>query len=143
MSNNSNFTIAVHTLTLIARHGQPLSSSFIADSVTTSPVTIRKLVRVLREGGLVRTLPGSAGGTVLSRPASDISLKDIYELFRNETLFGLYPSNPNPQCIVGRHLEGILVNVFADAESLLASFLAKTTLADILETVVERDEKLT
>ena len=142
MSTNSNFTVAVHILTLITRHARPLSSSFIASSVNTNPVTIRKLVSVLRDGKLVRTLPGSTGGTVLARSSQDITLKDIYELFREETLFGLYPDNPNPECIVGRNLEHVLLVIFGDAEALLETFLDKITLADIQDAVVKRDEKI-
>lgn len=141
MSTNSNFTIAVHILTLITHHARPLSSSFIAGSVNTNPVTIRKLVSQLKKAHLVRTIPGSTGGTVLAKSPGDITLKDVYDVFRDETLFGLYPDDPNPQCIVGRNLQFVLLAVFDDAEALLSVFLAKITLADIRDAVVQHDEK--
>jgi DNA-binding IscR family transcriptional regulator len=141
MSTNSNFTIAVHILTLIAHHARPLSSSFIAGSVNTNPVTIRKLVGILREENLVRTIPGSTGGTVLAKSPESITLKNVYELFRTETLFGLYPDDPNPQCIVGRNLQYVLLNLFSDAETLLSVFLEKITLADVRDFVIKRDKE--
>lgn len=141
MSTNSNFTIAVHILTLVTHHARPLSSSFIAGSVNTNPVTIRKLVSELKEAGLVRTIPGSTGGTLLAKSPTDISLKDVYDIFRDQTLFGLYPDDPNVQCIVGRNLRSILLGVFDDAETLLSVFLEKITLADIRDAVVERDKE--
>ena len=141
MSTNSNFTIAVHILTLITHHARPLSSSFIAGSVNTNPVTIRKLVSILREAKLVRTIAGSIGGTVLAKSPEDITLKDVYDLFRDETLFGLYPDDPNPQCIVGRNLQYVLLNVFDDTESLISVFLAKITIADMRDAVLKRDKE--
>lgn len=138
MSTNSNFTIAVHVLTLITHHARPLSSSFIASSVNTNPVTIRKLVSTLKEAQLVRTIPGSTGGTILAKSPQDITLKDVYELFRDETLFGLYPDDPNPQCVVGNNLQYVLLPLFDDAESLLSVFLDKITLADVRDTVLKR-----
>ena len=142
MSTNSNFTVAVHILTLVAHHARPLSSAFIAGSVNTNPVTIRKLVAILREAKLVRTLPGSTGGTILARSPDAITLKDVYDLFREETLFGLYPDDPNPQCIVGRNLQFVLVNLFDDAEALLSAFLEKITLADMRDAVLKRDKEI-
>lgn len=141
MSTNSNFTIAVHILTLITYHARPLSSSFIAGSVNTNPVTIRKLVSELKEAGLVRTIPGSAGGTILAKSPTAISLKDVYDIFRDATLFGLYPDEPNVECIVGRNLQFILLGVFDDVEILLSVFLKKITLADMRDAVIERDKE--
>lgn len=142
MSTNSNFTIAVHILTLITHHARPLSSSFIAGSVNTNPVTIRKLVSDLKAAQLVRTIPGSTGGIVLAKSPGDITLAHVYEIFRDETLFGLYPDAPNPQCIVGRNLQFVLLGVFDDAEALLRTFLERITLADIRDAVVRRDKEM-
>jgi DNA-binding IscR family transcriptional regulator len=141
MSTNSNFTTAIHILTLIAHHARPLSSSFIAGSINTNPVTIRKFVGLLREANLVRTISGSTGGTILAKSPEDISLKDVYQLFRDETLFGLYPTEPNSHCIVGRNLQYVLLDLFDDAESLLSAFLEKVTLADMRDTVLRRDKE--
>ena len=142
MSTNSNFTIAVHILTLITHHARPLSSSFIAGSVNTNPVTIRKLVRELKNAQLVRTIPGSTGGTVLAKSPQDITLKHVYDIFRDETLFGLYPDTPNPQCLVGRNLQFVLLAIFEDAEALLSTFLEKITLVVIRDAVMKRDKEV-
>lgn len=141
MSNNSNFTIATHILTLIAHHARPLSSSFIAGSVNTNPVTIRKLVGVLRDAKLVRTIPGSTGGAVLAKSPDDITLRHIYDIFREETFFGLYPDTPSPYCVVGRNFESVLLTVFNDAETLLSVFLEKITIADMRDAVLQWDKE--
>lgn len=141
MSTNSNFTIAVHILTLITHHARPLSSSFIAGSVNTNPVTIRKLVGELKDAQLVRTIPGSTGGTLLAKSPEDITLKHVYDIFRDKTFFGLYPDIPNSQCVVGRNLQFVLLAVFDDTEVLLSTFLEKITLVDIRDAVLKQDKE--
>lgn len=88
-------------------------------------------MRDLKEAQLVRTLPGSTGGTVLAKSPQVITLKQVYEIFRDETLFGLYPDTPNPQCLVERNLQFVLLTVFDETEALLSALLEKITLADI------------
>ena len=52
---NSRFSTAVHILTLLASMpGERLTSEFIAASVGTNPVVIRRQLASLREAGLVQ-----------------------------------------------------------------------------------------
>ena len=112
---------------------------FSSGSVNTNPVTIRKLVRELKDAKLVRTIPGS---TVLAKSPQDISLKHVYDIFRDETLFDLYPDTPNPQCLVGRILQFVLLAIFEDAETLLSTFLEKITLVEIRDAVMKWDKEV-
>jgi DNA-binding IscR family transcriptional regulator len=60
---NCRFTVAIHVLCLLAaQHPQPLTSEFIAGSVNTNPVVIRRLLGSLRRAGLVKSQPGVSGG---------------------------------------------------------------------------------
>jgi Rrf2 family protein len=78
----NRFAIAAHILTCIeynSRRGEPLSSSAaIATSVKTNPVYVRELVCALRAAKLVVTKEGSGGGIQLARPASSITLDEVY-----------------------------------------------------------------
>ena len=115
---------------------------FSSGSVNTNLVTIRKLVREFKDAKLVHTIPGSTGGTVLAKSPQDISLKHVYDIFRDETLFGLYPDTPNPQCLVGRILQFVLLAIFEDAETLLSTFLEKITLVEIRDTLMKRAKEV-
>jgi DNA-binding IscR family transcriptional regulator len=139
MSANSQFTIMVHVLTLLGKANRPLSSKWIAGSVNTNPVVIRQIVRRLREADLVNTLPGSTGGTVLQSDPAQITLKDIYQLTKNETFFGLHPNEPSPYCPVGRNIQAVLTGVFDQMDQLVEGALGDITIADIVAQVSQRE----
>lgn len=135
MSNNSHLTTMIHILTLLANSEEPVSSSMIAGSVNTNPVTIRRALGRLREAGLVETISGVAGGAVLARPAAQISLAELYQLEREEHFFGLHPSQPNPNCPVGRSIQGILTGIYDHTEQRVVEDLSQVTIADILQQI--------
>jgi len=135
MSNNSHLTTMIHILTLLANYDEPVSSSMIAGSVNTNPVTIRRALGRLREAGLVQTVAGAAGGALLARPADQINLAELYKLEREEHFFGMHPSQPNPNCPVGRNIQGILTGIYDHTEQLVVEELAQVTIADILKQI--------
>ena len=76
---SSRFTVAVHILALVkVEQSQPLTSSWIASSVNTNAVVIRRLVGKLKQGNLIETQQGS-GGVQLRKPLTDITLLDVYQ----------------------------------------------------------------
>ena len=139
MSANSQFTTMVHVLTLLGKSDQPLSSRWIAGSVNTNPVVIRQIVGRLHEVELVDTLPGSAGGTVLKKDPAQITLKNIYQLTKNETFFGLHPNEPSPYCPVGRNIQAVLIEVFDQMDQLVEGALGDITIADIIAQVAQQE----
>jgi DNA-binding IscR family transcriptional regulator len=136
MSANANFTTAIHILTFLAGQTEPSSSAFIAASLNTNPVTVRRMVSRLREARLVETVAGSSGGAMLGQDASRITLADIYAVVKEELPFGLHPQPPSEMCPVGRNIQQILAPVFHDVDGLIATALKKLTIQDIWEEVV-------
>ena len=70
MSTNSRFTIAIHVLTLLARsRAEPVTSEYIAASVNTNPVVIRRALAGLRAARLVssQVATAAAGGWLATR----------------------------------------------------------------------------
>lgn len=140
MSANSNFTVAVHILTMLAVAEEPVSSSTAAGSVNTNPVTIRKMAGVLREAGLIDTLPGSSGGMILARSADQITLGEVYRIVQDDHLFGLHPNPPNPNCLVGRNIQGVLNTLLDETDQLVIRALSQITIQAILNQVLEREK---
>ncbi len=130
--SNSRFAIALHTLALLARCEGTVSSTTIAASVNTNPVTIRKVLGSLNCAGLTETVMGSDGGAKLTRTSADISLLDIYRATEQRPIFEHHPNPPNQNCDCGRKITPILNCVFHDAEDALCDVLATKTLADVL-----------
>lgn len=139
MNTSSRYLTVIHILTLMAEKDEPLSSAIIAQSVGVNPVTIRKAIGKLRDCGLVETIAGAAGGAKLAKHPTKIALKDLYLLLGGDDVFGIYPENTDPSCLVGRQLEPVLVDIHAEAQQAMLDKLENVTIADVLKQVRERD----
>ncbi len=136
MSTNSRFTVGIHILTLLAHGGgEAMTSEFIAGSVNTNPVVIRRLLSQLRGAKLVTSQGGPGGGWQLARPPRGITLRDIYLAMEGSTIFPMHPNPPNPRCPVGSTIQGALSSHFDEARHALEEQLSKTTVADLVEEV--------
>lgn len=133
----TRFPIAVHTLLCIDYFAgkERTTSDFIAGSVNVNPVVIRQTLQKLKAAGLVKVERG-AGGAHLAKPPSSITLLDVFEAVGavDGSLFGFHDA-PNPDCPVGRAIQPVLGDKLAEAQAVLESQLAKTTLADLLAQV--------
>ncbi len=135
----SRFAVAVHVLTLLAmaRDDESLCSEYLASSVNTNPVVIRRLLGILRKAQLVEVQPGAHGGARLAKPARRITLSEVHAAF-DERAFAPHAAPPNADCPAGRVLPGILDDIFFDAEHALRKHLARTTIADVTKRVAEK-----
>lgn len=131
---STRFSIAVHILSLIAVIPNDCTGDFIANSVNTNPVIIRRIMGMLKKVGLVDVRPGVGGATLLKDP-DQITLLDIYRavnVTEENQLFRLH-ENPNFKCPVGRNIEKVLQAELEDAQSIMEHRLAQTTLDQLIE----------
>jgi Rrf2 family protein len=135
MAANSQFSVAVHVLTLLARSGvDNVKSDSLARSVNTNPVVIRRLLGQLGVADLVKSQSGASGGTRLARTPGDIKLVDVYHAVCCGEVFALHAS-PNRDCPVGRNIEAALCELQKEIDRSVNATLARYTLADVLERV--------
>jgi len=75
--------MALHAMGLVAlaEDDAPLSASRVAKHLQASLHTARIVMRRLGQAGLVTTVHGRQGGFRLGRPAANISLWDVVEVF--------------------------------------------------------------
>lgn len=141
MSANSRLTIAAHALTWIGlyqRQGNEVATSEqIATSVNTNPVVIRRLLSELRKAGLVDSRRGAGAGWMLSRSLDSITLLDVYDAVEQGPIFGMHPSPPDPECVVGHGIGPAMSTVYNGLETTLRAELARTTLEDVLRDVLK------
>ncbi len=143
MTKNSRFTVAVHALALLSIvRGKPATSDYIARSVNTNPVVIRRILGVLGKAGLVETHPGAGGGSTLAKDPTKITLLEIYRLMGNVDLFPMHTQPPSDDCICGRHIQTVLTGVFTDAQQALEKILAGLTVQDIENQIEELEDGL-
>jgi Rrf2 family protein len=136
MNVSTRFTVALHMLTLLASsNGEVLTSEFIAGSVNTNPVVIRRLLGLLRKSGFVSSQPGNGGGWILCRDADGITLAEVRHVVREGSPFSMHSQPPNPACPVGRNIQGALSGVYERAEQALEDELGQTTIGGLLQAV--------
>ena len=139
MFANSHFALATHVLTALAVHQDgPLTSAELARSVNTNPAFLRTLLGRLRAAGLIEVTLGKGGGARLARPASRVTLADVYRAMERRPPVQLHRCAPDKRCVVGRNILSILDVVVRDVESAAVRRLAGTTVADLSAQVVRK-----
>jgi len=128
--------MAVHVLAVLAyKQGDRVTSALLAASVNTNPVIIRRLLLALQRAKLVETCKGAGSGSRLSRSPRRINLAEVYRAVEEPEPFATPSRKPNAACPVGKCIRQALDTVFASAQNALEQDLAKTTLADVTDTV--------
>ncbi|MCU0240763.1 MAG: Rrf2 family transcriptional regulator [Pyrinomonadaceae bacterium] len=134
--SNSQFAMAIHVLALMAKScDDRVKSEYIANSVNTNPVVIRRLLRNLFDANLVVSQTGACGGSCLTRNANEISLYDIYKAVSDREVFALHRQKPDQDCPVGRGIETVLCNLQKEFDSAIEERLSKMTLQDVIEKI--------
>lgn len=140
MKISSRFSIAVHILSLLAiakdAHG---TSEWIAGSVNTNPVTIRRILGQLKKAGLVNVRAGT-GGAYLLKGLDEISLLDVFravDVVEEGQLFHLH-EQPNPDCPVGANIQAVLQLIFTRAQNVMEQFLADITVDEVVNQLTQK-----
>ncbi|MDF2958326.1 MAG: Rrf2 family transcriptional regulator [Paenibacillus sp.] len=130
---SNRFSIAVHILSLISLSTTPCTSDYIAGSVNTNPVIIRRIIGSLKKAGLVHVKAG-IGGTYLRKEPDDITLLDVYravEVVEKGDLFNFH-DHPNPDCPIGANIESVLRTNMLEAQHAMENQLARVTLKQLV-----------
>jgi len=139
MARNCRFAVAVHVSAVLAlQDGTPVTSDWIAGSVNTNPVVVRRILAALGRAGLVKGLRGKTGGSVLAKDSDAITLKDIARAVDEDEGPALHHQPPNPNCPVGAHIQPVLVGIIAEAEAARERELEKVTLAEVVGQLLVR-----
>src|SRR6266850_2602120 len=102
MRTSCRFAMAVHVLAVLAyKEGDPVTSAFLAGSVNTNPVIIRRLLLALQKAKLVETRKGAGFGSRLTRSPARVNLAEVFRAVEEREPFVLPPGKPNQACPVG------------------------------------------
>lgn len=136
MAANSQFSMAVHVLAMLAKSvDDNVKSECIAASVNTNAVVIRRLLGQLNQANLVVSQTGAAGGTRLAKQPSEISLCEIYKAVSCGEVFALHAKSPSQDCPIGKNIEAVLCNLQKEIERTVGEKLRQFTLASVIEMV--------
>jgi Rrf2 family protein len=133
MKRDGKFSIALHILAHLAEAGErPTISEELAAHLRTNPVVVRRSLAGLREAGIVASVKGHGGGWTLARPATAISLGEVYAALgeRGDLVVAREPDAHG--CLIAATVDRALDDFYAEAEALLVRRLAAISLADLV-----------
>jgi Rrf2 family protein len=140
MQISSRFTIALHIFTCVDvfKNDYKVTSDFLAGSIGTNPVIIRKILTQLKKAGLIEVARGT-GGIELTKELSEITFYDVYEAIEpvdGGDLFRFHEA-PNPKCPVGRNIHALLDDKLKDIQNAMEEKMRQYTLLDLQEGMKE------
>lgn len=140
MKISSRFTVAIHVLSLISLNQNIVSTSeWIAESVNTNPVVIRRVMGKLKKAGLIDIRRG-LGGATLQRDLEDITLLDVYkavEVVEDGELFQMH-DNPNSNCPVGANIQDVLELILVRAQDAMEAVLKEITMEELVKVLSKK-----
>ncbi|MFB7305514.1 RrF2 family transcriptional regulator [Heyndrickxia sporothermodurans] len=132
---NSDFTLAIHSLTFLALQPDRMSTSnAISESACVHPVRIRKVLSLLKKHKFIQSKEGTGGGFIFVLDLSEVNLWDIYKI-TSEGALQPKCSEANNQCIVGSNMQKVLFTIFCGAEEHLGEYLKNYTLKEVVDLI--------
>jgi rrf2 family transcriptional regulator len=134
MQISSRFTVALHIFTCIDtfKDEYKITSDFLAGSINTNPVIIRKILSQLKNAGLIIVARGT-GGVTPTRHLKEITFYDVYEAIEpveNGDLFNFH-SSPNSQCPVGKNIHALLDDKLKSIQLAMEDEMKRYTIDDL------------
>lgn len=136
MQISSRFTVALHIFSCvdIFKDKYKVTSDFLASSINTNPVIVRRILGQLKNAGLIEVARGT-GGITPTRPLSEITFYDVYKAvdsIEDDVLFHFH-ENPNPECPVGRNIHNLLNEKLEAIQKAMEDEMRKYTIEDLHE----------
>ena len=134
MQISSRFTVALHIFACVDvfKDDYKVTSDFLASSINTNPVIIRKILSQLKGAGLITVARGT-GGITVNKPLEEITFFDVYQAIEpveNGSLVHFHDA-PNPACPVGRNIHALLDDKLKAIQDAMEDEMRKYTLADL------------
>ena len=127
--------MALHILACVETFkDQKMTSDFLAASINTNPVVVRRILSMLQKADIVKVSRGT-GGVMLTRQPSAITFYDVYKAvakLKDEGLFHRH-EDTNPDCPVGRNINDVLNDKLTNVQKAMEDSLKHYTLTDVIE----------
>ena len=117
-------------MTLLTKSNSVQSSEYLAGSINVNAVLVRKELSNLIRNNLVASKTGKNGGYKLLKPATQISLADIYKAVQQGAILGQPRNRPNPACPIGKQINLHLYDLYEEIDTALMQRLGSKNLAE-------------
>jgi Rrf2 family protein len=130
LSTRSRYGVRLMLALAISEKKNPIFLKDIARSEEISEKYLSQIIIPLKAKGLVTTFRGAHGGYILSRPASEIKLREIIEPLEGDLCLVDCVTNAE---VCHRSTECVTRDVWSEMSSLLLEFLDTFTLEDLIK----------
>ncbi|MCI9175530.1 MAG: Rrf2 family transcriptional regulator [Lachnospiraceae bacterium] len=142
MKYSTRLSDAVHILVFIQQsNSATVTSSDIAASIYTNPSYVRQIMAQLKAAGILLSSRGQATPE-LAKPASEITLLEIYKAVEKEKPLLHLDTHTNPECGVGVNIQLALADYYAKIQKDAEHSMKKITLQDIITSYLQRIPQL-
>ena len=129
LSTRSRYGVRMMLALAMSEKSDPVFLKDIARSEEISEKYLSQIIIPLKAQGLVTTFRGAHGGYLLSRPPSDIRLREIVESLEGDLC--LVDCVKNAEAC-GRSTDCVTRDVWDEMSQLITEFLDKLTLEDLM-----------
>ena len=112
-----------------------LKSDYLACSVNTNAVVVRRLLGQLNQANIVISQTGASGGSRLARCPNEINLAEIYKAINCGEVFALHAKAPSQDCPIGKNIEAVLGCLQREIDKGIEEKLSRYTLQNVFEMV--------
>ena len=130
LSTRARYGVRLMLSLAMNKQKSPVFLKDIAHSEEISEKYLSQIIIPLKNKGLVTTFRGAHGGYLLSRPASEISVRDIIEPLEGDMTLVDCINNPT---VCGRSNACATRGMWDEMSSLLLEFMDKFTLEDLIK----------
>jgi Rrf2 family protein len=133
--------MALHAVALLAQSEEGYASAYIAGSVNTHAVFLRRILKDLVAARIIIASEGRGGGYRLARQASSITLAEVYQAVELDGPLSPSPATPNPRCPIGAGMRLAFEEIAQDALHSMARSLSEQTVADLSKRALRLGER--
>jgi len=135
-ATNVQFSVALHLMTGLGFfEGKELTSTELAGSVNTNASFVRKTLSKLVKGGLIKATRGKNGSYALARPATEITLLDVYQASEAPAAFAIHAYPEEGECPISSNIKPCTALVLQQVQRSVEQTLSTITLADAVATL--------
>lgn len=131
------FSMSLHALAVLSQSKEGYTSCYIAGSVNTNAVFLRRVLARLVKAGIIETREGRDGGYRLAKPANQITLAEVYKAMELENALAPSPAEPNPACPVGAGISLAFDEIALEVEKSIIQTLEKYTVEQIADRAIQ------
>src|ERR1700733_9655475 len=131
---NNQLSVGVHVMTALGdHHGEPVTSVHLTATVRAHESQVRSVLSKLVKAGLVVASRGRNGFSSLSRPASKISLLEIYKAVEAPPVFSIHRYPKEKTCRTSCTHKQAMVEMLEGKRRAFETRLSQRNLSEMVE----------